>query len=74
MEDQNMENIKKYHEIPPPPAPPAHPDDINVNAKDAKVNIDKNGIHVKSNEADVNIGNNGIHIDTKGDKGNKGEK
>ena len=60
--------------IAPPPAPPGPPGDINVNADDAKVNIDKNGIHVKSKDADVNIGKEGIHIDTKGDKGNKGDK
>lgn len=57
-----------------PPSPPSPPGSINVDAKDAKVNIDKNGIHVKSEEADINIGNSGIHIDTKGNKGEKGEK
>ncbi|HWY10460.1 MAG TPA: PspC domain-containing protein [Bacteroidia bacterium] len=52
-----------------PPPPPPH--DINVDAKDANVNIDKNGIHVKSNGTDVNVGKGGIHINTKGDKGEK---
>jgi phage shock protein PspC (stress-responsive transcriptional regulator) len=74
LDDENMQNLKKYHDIPPPPAPPGTPADIKVNANDAKVNIDKDGIHVRSNEADVNIGKSGIHIDTKGDKGDKGPK
>jgi phage shock protein PspC (stress-responsive transcriptional regulator) len=64
----------KHPEITPPPHPPGPPGGINVNAEDAKVNIDKNGIHVKSKDADVNIGKEGIHIDTKGDKGDKDEK
>lgn len=74
LDEENMENIKKYHEIPPPPTAPGEPGAINVDAKDAKVNIDKDGIHVKSEDTDVKINNSGIHIDTKGDKGNKGDK
>jgi phage shock protein PspC (stress-responsive transcriptional regulator) len=57
-----------------PPPPPGAPGTINVDAQDAKVNINENGIHVNSKDANVNISKNGIHIDTKGDKGNRGEK
>ncbi len=60
--------------LPKPPPPPNEPGTINVDAKDANVNIDEHGIHVKSKDANVNIGNGGIHIDTKGSKGDKGEK
>jgi hypothetical protein len=75
LEDNSLENIKKYHEIPPPSLPPGEVNgNINVDSKDAKVNIDKNGIHVKSEDADVKVSSDGIHINTKGDKGSKGEK
>ncbi len=57
--------------IPPPPAPQAP---LNVNTKDANVKIDKDGIKIQSKEGNVNITNSGIHIDTKGEKGEKGEK
>jgi phage shock protein PspC (stress-responsive transcriptional regulator) len=67
LEEKNRENIEKYHEIPPPPPPPGA---INVDAKDAKVNIDENGIHVDSKDAQIKIGKDGIHIDTK-EKENK---
>jgi phage shock protein PspC (stress-responsive transcriptional regulator) len=70
IEDNSLENIKKRHEIPPPPMPPSAPGAINVDAKDAKVNIDENGIHVDSKDAQVKIGKDGIHIDTK-EKENK---
>jgi len=70
-DEKNHKNIEKYHEIPPPPPPPG---EINVDAKDAKVNIDQNGIHVDSKDAEVKINKNGIHIDTKGEKGDKGQK
>jgi phage shock protein PspC (stress-responsive transcriptional regulator) len=66
LEDHSLENIKKYHEIPPPPPTPSGA--INVDAKDAKVDIDANGIHVDSKDANVKINKDGIHIDTKGEK------
>jgi phage shock protein PspC (stress-responsive transcriptional regulator) len=72
--DNSIDNIKKYHEIPPPPAPPAPGTPLNIDAKGANVKIDKNGINVQSKDANVNINENGIHIDTKGDKGSKGDK
>ncbi len=52
--------------LPPPPPPPNGP--INVDTKDAKVSIDKNGIKINSKEADVNIDKTGVHINTKEEK------
>lgn len=69
-EDDNI------HDLPPieHPAPPVPPGTVNVDVKDANVNINEHGIHVKSKDGNVKINNEGIHIDTKGEKGNKGEK
>jgi phage shock protein PspC (stress-responsive transcriptional regulator) len=56
------------HVIPPPvhPQHPGHPSEkMSINADDADVKINKDGIKITSKEADVNIGKDGIHIDTK---------
>ncbi len=55
-------------EIPPPPPPPGPPGDININAKDANVNVGKDGIDIKSKDANVKINKDGIHVDTKDSK------
>lgn len=68
LEENNMKNIQKLHAIPPPPPPGSA---INVDVKDAKVNIDENGIDVNSKDTKVKINKDGIHIDTKGEKGEK---
>lgn len=47
------------------PAIPETPGDINVDVKDAKVKIDKDGIKVNAKDADVNIDKNGIHVKQK---------
>ncbi len=57
--------------VPKPPPPPGPPTEVNVDVKDAKVNINEHGIHVNSKDANVKINNDGIHIDTKGNKGEK---
>jgi hypothetical protein len=44
------------------PSPPATPL-LDIQDKDAKVKIDKNGIDIKSKDGNVKIGKDGIHID-----------
>jgi len=43
-------------DFPAPPKPPLPPGDINVDAKDANIKIDKDGIKIITKDADVNIG------------------
>lgn len=61
---EGLETIDEKYHIPAAPTPPGAPD-VNINAKDANVKIDKDGIKIKSKDGDVNIDKNGIHIDTK---------
>jgi phage shock protein PspC (stress-responsive transcriptional regulator) len=53
--------------IPPPPTPPGAPL-LDIQDKDAKVKIDKNGIDIKSKDGNVKIGKDGIHIDARDKK------
>ncbi len=59
--EQNENKI----DIPQPPTPPG---DINVNVKDGKVEINKDGIKVNSKDADVKIDKTGIHVTKKDEK------
>lgn len=69
-EDDNIHNLPPIEH----PAPPVPPGSINVEAKEADVKINDQGIHVNSKDANVKINKDGIHIDTKGEKGLKGDK
>jgi phage shock protein PspC (stress-responsive transcriptional regulator) len=53
--------------IPAPPPPPGAPL-LDIQDKDAKVKIDKNGIDIKSKDGNVKIGKDGIHIDARDKK------
>lgn len=72
-------DIDEVEDAPVPPSPPGKPGAVKFSGEDAHVKIDENGINVHAKDAKVNITQDGIEIktnkiDTKGEKGDKGEK